>query len=343
MAYFQNCFEEGSNLAILSRNYRIPDDNPYGDGLVELIDRMLTLNHKERADMTEVILCLSAIYSGKPLPPRRRAEKEKKRQKKLEDQGKIGIKERVGKFRTDGQGIRKPLIEEKKSVEAKKLNPNSAAARRRKAAQSSAGNKMASQNNTLSSSNEDKNIGFEASFGNDFNQTSGTELANNGSNDPFEIGGSNGSKVNAVTEDISFEQSRLDNGTIKDEFHELSLKQRLDEDKVLNDLLKNTSDDAVLLQDGSRKYFNSNSSDSLENDVHRRGRSIPKSSSNVNSEVTSDILRLSALSDQDQESYIRSKSLNHNSKTRKDEIQQKKKMKGVIKGLFRKPEASNEV
>lgn len=72
LAFLQNCFEEGSNLAILSRNYKIPDNNPYGPKLAELIDRMLTVNSNERADMTEVILCLSAIYSGRPLPPRRK-------------------------------------------------------------------------------------------------------------------------------------------------------------------------------------------------------------------------------------------------------------------------------
>jgi serine/threonine protein kinase len=79
LAFLQNCFEEGSNLAILSRKYRIPDDNPYGDGLVELIDRMLTIDSKERADMTEVILCLSAVYSGRDLPPRRERKKEKEK------------------------------------------------------------------------------------------------------------------------------------------------------------------------------------------------------------------------------------------------------------------------
>jgi len=127
LAFLQNCFEEGSNFAILSRNYKIPDNNPYGDDLAELIDRMLTVNCKERADMTEVILCLSAIYSGRPLPPR----------KKTANTG-IGeeSKRRVGAYRTDGQGIRGQKSEEKKPAEAKKLNPNSAAARRRKAAQS---------------------------------------------------------------------------------------------------------------------------------------------------------------------------------------------------------------
>ena len=36
LAFLKNCFEEGSNLAILSRKYAaIPEDNPYGEGLVE--------------------------------------------------------------------------------------------------------------------------------------------------------------------------------------------------------------------------------------------------------------------------------------------------------------------
>jgi hypothetical protein len=64
LTFLKNCLEEGSNLAIISRNYKIPDDNPYGNGLVELIHCMLTQDSKARADMTEVILCLSATYSG---------------------------------------------------------------------------------------------------------------------------------------------------------------------------------------------------------------------------------------------------------------------------------------
>ena len=95
LAFLQNCFEEGSNLAILSRNYKIPDDSPYGEGLVELIDRMLTVDSKMRADMTEVILCLSAIYSGRPLPPRKKSPRAKKPEGN----------ESGGTYRTDGQGI----------------------------------------------------------------------------------------------------------------------------------------------------------------------------------------------------------------------------------------------
>lgn len=141
MAFLQDCFEEGSNLAILSRNFKIPEDNPYGDGLTELIDRMLTVDVKARADMTEVILCLSAVYSGRPLPPRKEpkvAKKEKDPKKKEQDTSRSPLSrkkksERFGSFRTDGQGVQ---VDNKKSKEGKALDPNSAAARRRRAAAS---------------------------------------------------------------------------------------------------------------------------------------------------------------------------------------------------------------
>ena len=137
LAYLQNCFEEGSNLAILSRKYTIPEDNPYGDGLVELLDRMLTVDSKARADMTEVILCLSAVYSNRPLPPRKKSSKSKE---KREDEG--GVREetkkesteRVGTFRTDGQGVQETIYDPTKVTEAKKLPSNSVAARRKRAA-----------------------------------------------------------------------------------------------------------------------------------------------------------------------------------------------------------------
>lgn len=149
LAFFKNCFEEGSNLAILSRNYKIPEEHPYGDGMAELIDRMLTEDSKARADMTEVILCLSAVYSGRPLPPRKErkskekdkkekepsGEKDKEKDKDKKDKDK---KKKGGSFRTDGQGIQGDLsldlTDPKKVREAKKLDPNSAAARRRQAA-----------------------------------------------------------------------------------------------------------------------------------------------------------------------------------------------------------------
>lgn len=187
LAFLQNCFEEGSNLAILSRNYKIPDDNPYGEDLAELIDRMLTMNCKERADMTEVILCLSAIYSGRQLPPRKRFS----RVEKGEEYKNAKKKERVGTYRTDGQGIRKAKSEGKKPAEAKKLNPNSAAARRRKAAQTSAENtaipltRQSSKIRKPPTSSTD----FDQSFSDGFtfrNDNGGSEFS--GVNYPFHVG-----------------------------------------------------------------------------------------------------------------------------------------------------------
>mmetsp|Transcript_6476 Transcript_6476/g.18076 ORF Transcript_6476/g.18076 Transcript_6476/m.18076 type:complete len:519 (-) Transcript_6476:298-1854(-) len=161
MAFFSNCFEEGSNLAILSRKYKIPDDNPYGEGLVELIDRMLTMDAKARADMTEVILCLSAIYSGRPLPPRKRQPKKKEKSGSGTD-GSTAPK--VGAYRTDGQGINRKseTAEPKKPAEAKKLDPNSAAARRKRAV----------KQQSTGSSDGNKNKKFEASFSDFLNTNS---------------------------------------------------------------------------------------------------------------------------------------------------------------------------
>uniref|UniRef100_A0A7S3QH94 non-specific serine/threonine protein kinase n=1 Tax=Chaetoceros debilis TaxID=122233 RepID=A0A7S3QH94_9STRA len=213
LAFLQNCFEEGSNLAILSRNYKIPDDNPYGEDLTELIDRMLTMNCKERADMTEVILCLSAIYSGRQLPPRKRSSRVEKG-----EEYKNAKKERVGTYRTDGQGIRKPKSEEKKPAEAKKLNPNSAAARRRKAAQTSA-----LENTIIPLTRQSSKIrkpttsstDFDQSFSDGFtfkNDNGGSEFS--GVNYPFHVGESN---FNDLSQDDLFDFSS-ENGSGFDNF-----------------------------------------------------------------------------------------------------------------------------
>ena len=63
---------------------------------------MLAVDVKARADMTEVILCLSAIYSGRPLPPRKRVSKKKERD----------TNDGAGAYRTDGQGIHQPMAVE---------------------------------------------------------------------------------------------------------------------------------------------------------------------------------------------------------------------------------------
>jgi hypothetical protein len=143
LAFLQNCFEEGSNLAILSRKYTIPEDNPYDDGLVELLDRMLTVDSKARADMTEVILCLSAVYSGRPLPPRMRptrtSKSEEKEENKANDESKKEPDTRVGAFRTDSQGYQENIYDPTKVTEGKKLASNSVAARRKRAAAAGGG------------------------------------------------------------------------------------------------------------------------------------------------------------------------------------------------------------
>ena len=168
MAFFQNCFEEGSNLAILSRKYKIPEDNPYGEGLVELIDRMLTVDVKARADMTEVILCLSAIYSGRPLPPRKRTPKKEEKKADVGPDG--GSAQKVGAYRTDGQGIQQTtVVEPKKPAEAKKLDPNSAAARRKRAVIQSVGTEKTK---------------FEASFSDLFNNSRGGKDASDAFGQP---------------------------------------------------------------------------------------------------------------------------------------------------------------
>lgn len=192
LAFLQNCFEENSNLAILSRKYKIPEENPYGESLVELIDRMLTVDAKARADMTEVILCLSAIYSNRPLPPRKKVPKSpKKVESEGEPSGDAEKRERVGSYRTDGQGIRtSKVMEPKKPAEAKKLNPNSAAARRRRACQTSEISPRESQaSNRLPSLASSKNPEFENSFPSEvFGKKSGSfddDLAFSTTENPF--------------------------------------------------------------------------------------------------------------------------------------------------------------
>lgn len=161
MAFLQNCFEEGSNLAILSGKYTIPDDNPYGDGLVELLDRMLTSDSKVRADMTEVILCLSAVYSGRPLPPRKKPSRASKAESQDNDNvitstpADSSADQRIGTYRTDGQGIQQPVYDPTKATEGKKLASNSVAARRKRAAAANAPTQTAGVSKPASSSSDD--------------------------------------------------------------------------------------------------------------------------------------------------------------------------------------------
>jgi hypothetical protein len=110
---------------------------------------MLTVDYKERADMSEVIMCLSALYSNRELPKRKKRSDKKEGEEEApagvggNSEGRNEVEAdapRVGTYRTDGQGIRRmgeasPTAKEKKVLEAKKLNPNSAAAKRKKASE----------------------------------------------------------------------------------------------------------------------------------------------------------------------------------------------------------------
>jgi hypothetical protein len=105
---------------------------------------MLTVDSKARADMTEVILCLSAVYSGRPLPPRKKPSRSSKSDEKDDDKKEdtkidSSTEERVGTYRTDAQGYQENLYDPTKATEGKKLASNSVAARRKRAAASSAG------------------------------------------------------------------------------------------------------------------------------------------------------------------------------------------------------------
>mmetsp|Transcript_13598 Transcript_13598/g.19586 ORF Transcript_13598/g.19586 Transcript_13598/m.19586 type:complete len:494 (+) Transcript_13598:797-2278(+) len=230
LAFLQNCFEEGSNLAILSRNFKIPEDNPYGPGLAELIDRMLTVDYKLRADMTEVILCLSAIYSKKPLPPRRNKKSSKPKSgsgnnKKTQKPDIAGSPEeldvaqqRIGAYRTDGQGIQgsKKKPPKKVPVSGKKLNSDSAAARRLRGRQHTSSLSTNDSGGNRSPGGENNPI-FQASFSafneDAFGGTNGAEFQ------AFDTGGSgwpNGDGAQAMNE-MKLEQGGNPSGSSRRE------------------------------------------------------------------------------------------------------------------------------
>jgi hypothetical protein len=103
---------------------------------------MLTFDPKARADMTEVILCLSAVYSGCPLPPRKKPSrsssrseaKEESKHNDSESKKEASTDDRAGTFRTDSQGYQEICTIQRKQPKAKKLASNSVAARRKRAA-----------------------------------------------------------------------------------------------------------------------------------------------------------------------------------------------------------------
>ncbi len=69
--FLKNCFDENENLSIISGSYKIPENHPYGEGIVGLIKRMLIIDPNERACINEVNACLDAIQYRRPLPSSR--------------------------------------------------------------------------------------------------------------------------------------------------------------------------------------------------------------------------------------------------------------------------------
>ena len=68
-AFLQNCFDENANLRILSGNFEFPEEHPYGHNeLFKLIKRMIVVDPSKRASINEVLECINAIQSFKPLP-----------------------------------------------------------------------------------------------------------------------------------------------------------------------------------------------------------------------------------------------------------------------------------
>lgn len=223
LAFLRDCFEEGSNLAILSRKYKIPEDNPYGDGLVDLIDRMLALDCKERADMSEVIMCLSALYSNRPLPQRKYATKNRDETTTV----------RLGAFRTDGQGIRPdhPNDTGKKNWklgEAKKLDPNSAAAKRKKASEVQ---KQSNNLNTTTSSS--------IAFSKEIFDNGGEVVGQPQNNSKTTSSSSPPSLEDNFHNFASFERIFDDNQGTMEQFHDLNTT---DESAATTSLLEDTFD-----------------------------------------------------------------------------------------------------
>ena len=70
LCFLRNCFEENSNLAILTGEYTIPSSHPFPRELIELLSRMLCMDPNQRASIDEVLECLDAIKNREALPPR---------------------------------------------------------------------------------------------------------------------------------------------------------------------------------------------------------------------------------------------------------------------------------
>ena len=70
LCFLKNCFEENSNLAILTGEYDIPQSHPFPREIIELMSRMICMDPNQRASIDEVLECLDAIKNKEALPTR---------------------------------------------------------------------------------------------------------------------------------------------------------------------------------------------------------------------------------------------------------------------------------
>jgi serine/threonine protein kinase len=130
MAFLQNCFEEGSNLAILSGKHQgFPSPKPYGPEIETVIERCLVTVPAGRLTALELLDCLQATFQKRPLPERStrvlEAERVVEQDLKVEAQNQ-------GKYRTDGQGVGMRSAGYVPKVKASSHQLSGAAARRMK-------------------------------------------------------------------------------------------------------------------------------------------------------------------------------------------------------------------
>ena len=71
MLFMKDCFSPDNKQDILAGKYRIPHSHPYTPAVLDLLNRMITVEPFERAGIMEVLHCIDALKRDGPLPPRR--------------------------------------------------------------------------------------------------------------------------------------------------------------------------------------------------------------------------------------------------------------------------------
>jgi serine/threonine protein kinase len=69
--FLKDCFQPEEKQNILDGKYEIPHGHLYSSDVLALLARLLNVDPDKRPDIHEVISCVDALVSGKPLPPRR--------------------------------------------------------------------------------------------------------------------------------------------------------------------------------------------------------------------------------------------------------------------------------